>query len=114
MRPSAIRSDRSIAYLPPPQTIQYHDYVYDVNVDNHKILIMRNGKSCWSSNCFRAIKDGFKLGWSHDCPIDHLTHQTFNHQDLFSKNDQFVKSWKLFRDKWHPYFPEPMKMEMAR
>ncbi len=64
--------------------------------------------------CWRAIKEGFKLGWSHDCPIDHLAHGTFNHQSLFGKNDQFIKSWTAFKDKWHPYFPEPMKMEMAK
>lgn len=60
--------------------------------------------------CFRAIKAGFRLGWSCKCPIVHLAHQTFNSQNLFNKNSQFMKSWKAFREKWHPYFPEPMRM----
>lgn len=102
--------EKNIAYLRPPKIVPYHDYVYDVNVDNHKILIMRNGKSCWSSNCFRALLTGFKLGWYCKCPITHLAHQTFNTQQLFNKNTQFQKSWKAFRDKWKPYFPVLMKM----
>lgn len=97
---------RTIAYLPPPKKVTYNDYTYDINIDNHRILIMRGGKSCWSSNCFRAIKAGFSLGWSHDCPIDHLAHQTIKSQSLFQKNKQFLKSWKLFQEKWYPYFPE--------
>jgi len=60
--------------------------------------------------CFRAIQAGYKLGWKYKCPIDHLAHQTFNAQHLFNKNKQFTKSWEAFRDKWHPYFPDPMKM----
>lgn len=102
--------EKNIAYLRPPTIISYNDYVYDVNVDNHKILIMRNGKSCWSSNCFKAILAGFKLGWCCKCPIVHLSHQTFNVQQLFNKKTQFNKSWKAFRDKWYPYFPKPMRM----
>lgn len=61
--------------------------------------------------CFKALQAGFKLGWFANCPITHLAHQTFNSQQLFNKNTQFTKSWKAFRDKWLPYFPEPMKME---
>ena len=60
--------------------------------------------------CFRALQAGFKLGWMFNCPIKHLAHQTFNAQNLFNKNSQFIKSWKAFRSKWMPYYPEPMKM----
>jgi GT2 family glycosyltransferase len=59
---------------------------------------------------FRALLAGFKLGWHPKCPIVHLAHQTFNAQQLFNKKEQFNKSWKAFRDKWHPYFPKPTKM----
>lgn len=59
---------------------------------------------------FRAIQAGFKLGWQPKNIIEHLAHQTFNHQQLFSKNSQFVKSWMVFRKKWHPYFPELLQM----
>ena len=61
--------------------------------------------------CFRAIQAGYKLGWKPNCPIDHLAHQTFDQQHLFNKSAQFVKSWKLFREKWLPFFPEPMSMQ---
>ncbi len=58
---------------------------------------------------FRALLAGFKLGWYDKCPITHLAHQTFNTQQLFNKQTQFNKSWKEFRKKWYPYFPEPIK-----
>lgn len=61
--------------------------------------------------CFRALLAGFKLGWYCKCPITHLEHQTFNSQQLFNKNTQFQKSWKAFREKWSPYFPDPMNMK---
>jgi hypothetical protein len=59
---------------------------------------------------FRLIKAGYKLGWCHDCPIEHLAHQTFDNQTLFKKNAQFLKSWRAFIEKWHPYFPKPLQM----
>ncbi len=59
---------------------------------------------------FRALQAGYKLGWKHKCPITHLAHQTFNDQKLFNKNAQFTRSWTRFRDKWFPFFPEPMRM----
>lgn len=60
--------------------------------------------------CFRAIQAGYKLGWCPDCPIEHLAHQTMNNQSTFQKNAQFMKSWKAFIQKWHPYFPTPFHM----
>jgi len=60
--------------------------------------------------CFRAILAGFKLGWKQDCNITHLAHQTFDNQTLFQKNDQFIKSWIKFKNKWKVYFPNPMVM----
>lgn len=60
--------------------------------------------------CFRAIQAGYKLGWSHDCSIEHLAHQTINNQSLFQKSPQFIKSWKAFIEKWNPYFPKPILM----
>lgn len=55
---------------------------------------------------FRCIKSGFKLGWCCPCSINHLAHQTIENQNLFIKNEQFIKSWQEFTQKWHPYFPE--------
>lgn len=60
---------------------------------------------------FRAIQAGYKIGWVPHCPINHLAHQTFNSQKLFNKSEQFIKSWKQFRDKWFPYFPSPICMD---
>jgi len=60
--------------------------------------------------CFRAIQSGYKLGWCHNCNITHLAHQTINGQKLFKKNEQFIKSWKKFQQKWKPYFPEEMRI----
>ncbi len=60
--------------------------------------------------CFKAIQTGFKLGWAHDCPIEHLAHQTIYSQNLFNKNVQFIKSWMEFRKKWMPYYPPSMRM----
>ncbi len=60
---------------------------------------------------FRAIQAGFKLGWCHDCPIQHLAHQTFNNQKLFQKHSQFIKSWLKFRQKWKDYYPDPICMK---
>ncbi|KKL59937.1 hypothetical protein LCGC14_2210360, partial [marine sediment metagenome] len=54
---------------------------------------------------FTAIQHGYKIGWSHNCPIEHLVHKTINNQCLSDKSTQFVKSWKLFQKKWYPYFP---------
>lgn len=62
---------------------------------------------------WRALQAGFKLGWKIGCPIEHLGHQTFNHQNLFNKNTQFVKSWKAFRSKWFPYYPDPIQMKAS-
>ncbi len=59
---------------------------------------------------FRSIQAGYKLGWLHNCPINHLSHQTISSQNLFHKNPQFVKSWKSFQKKWRPYFPNPLQM----
>lgn len=62
--------------------------------------------------CWRAIKAGYKLGWKYNCPIIHLAHQTFNNQALFQKNEQFMKSWLKFREKWDGYFPDLMANEI--
>jgi GT2 family glycosyltransferase len=59
--------------------------------------------------CFRLIQAGFKLGWCQNCSIKHLSHQTMDSQKLFHKNAQFIKSWKAFIAKWHPYFPNPLQ-----
>lgn len=62
--------------------------------------------------CFSAIQHGYKLGWCYDCPINHLKHQTINNQRLFNKSEQFVRSWKIFQDKWYPYYPDSIQMEV--
>ena len=59
--------------------------------------------------CFRVIKAGYKLGWCADCPITHLGHQTIRSQSLFAKNKQFHKSWGRFKEKWNPYYPDPIR-----
>ncbi len=60
--------------------------------------------------CFRAIQAGFKLGWNHNCPMEHLAHQTIARQKLFRKNEQFLRSWRKFQKKWKNYFPTPLSM----
>ncbi len=32
----------------------YDDYVYDITVPNHTLYVRRNGKPCWSSNCWEG------------------------------------------------------------
>jgi len=39
-----------------PEEIKYDGKVYCVNVPNHRIMVMRNGKTCWSGNSYRAQK----------------------------------------------------------
>lgn len=34
------------------ETVQYSGFVYDLTVENHVIFVRRNGKGCWSSNCY--------------------------------------------------------------
>ncbi len=34
--------------------VPYKDYVYDVTVPNHTLYVRRNGKACWSSNCWEG------------------------------------------------------------
>jgi deoxycytidine triphosphate deaminase len=34
--------------------VDYDDYVYDVTVPNHTLYVRRNGKACWSSNCWEG------------------------------------------------------------
>ncbi len=34
--------------------VPYNDYVYDVTVPNHTLYVRRNGKACWSSNCWQG------------------------------------------------------------
>lgn len=59
---------------------------------------------------FRALQNGYKIGWSYSSKINHLAHQTINKQKIFDKSKQFLKSWKLFYKKWYPYYPEPVRM----
>ncbi|KKN47558.1 hypothetical protein LCGC14_0661630 [marine sediment metagenome] len=60
---------------------------------------------------FTAIKAGYKIAWLHNCPILHLSHQTLNSQISYDKHKEFSDSWKSFREKWYPYFPDLMVME---
>ena len=61
--------------------------------------------------CFRALKKGYKIGWSFDSKITHVGHQTMDHQKDYNKQAEFWQSWNYFKKKWHPYFPEPLQME---
>lgn len=60
---------------------------------------------------FRCIQNGIKLGWCHDSPVLHLAHQTIGKQNMFSKHEQFMKSWDAFYKKWNPFYPEPSCMK---
>ena len=53
----------------------------------------------------RAFQAGYKLGWCFDCPIVHLGHQTLSNNLSFDKNQQFIKSWNVFKKKWFPLNP---------
>lgn len=55
--------------------------------------------------CYRLTQNNYKIGWCPECKIRHLAHQTMSTQKSFNKNNQFLKSWKVFKDKWNPYFP---------
>lgn len=35
--------------------VPYNDFVYDVTVPNHTLYVRRNGKPCWSSNCWKGF-----------------------------------------------------------
>ena len=37
---------------PYVEKVPYDGFVYDVTVPNHIIFVRRNGKGCWSSNCY--------------------------------------------------------------
>jgi len=102
-------TDTTRAILNKPKEINYYDYTYDITVENHRIFIIRNGKGCWSSNCFRAIQAGFRLGWQPKCKIKHLAHQTIGTQKMFDKRKQFMRSYLRFRKKWNGFFPPPMR-----
>jgi len=39
--------------VPKPQLIPYEGTVYCATVPNHTLLVKRNGKVCWSGNCWR-------------------------------------------------------------
>lgn len=60
---------------------------------------------------FRCHQSGISLGWDYSHNVHHLEHQTIQKQKLFSKNEQFMKSWKLFKEKWSPYFPKEPRMK---
>ena len=87
-----------MAYLPVPTEIEYNNYVYDVTVPNHRIFIIRNGKGCWSSNCWRALDAGFKIGWNPKAKITHFPHATIGVDP--DRQKQFLLSYKRFCKKW--------------
>jgi len=35
--------------------VPYNGFVYDVTVPNHTLYVRRNGKACWSSNCWEGF-----------------------------------------------------------
>ncbi len=92
--------NKTFAYLPKAKVVEYNDYVYDVTVPNSKIYIQRNGKNCWSSNCFRAYENGFLIGWNIKARIHHMPHQTLGKLPGEQKQKYIFDSWKKFRDKW--------------
>lgn len=94
------------ANLPVPVSVDYNDYVYDVTVPNHRIYVVRNGKGCWSSNCFRAHENGFKIGWNWKSRTIHMPHQTLG--KVKDKTKFFTKSLMKFRSKWKGTLPPMM------
>ena len=57
--------------------VEYNDYTYDVEVPNHTIYVVRNGKGCWSGNCSHAIKNGFRIGIDLGSFVHHDHRSTF-------------------------------------
>lgn len=55
---------------------------------------------------FRSIQAGYKIGWLDNCPVKHLGHQTFNIQKTYDRHKEFLNSWREFKNRWYPYFPE--------
>ena len=66
----------NIAFLPKPKVIDYNDYIYDVEVPNHTIYIIRNGKGCWSSNCQRVRRKGYRIYYEPTSLIYHYESRT--------------------------------------
>lgn len=59
------------AFIPLAKLIDYNDFTYDIEVPNHRIYIIRNGKGCWSSNCLRTREMGMKIVYSSKAIIYH-------------------------------------------
>ena len=54
-----------------------------------------------------ALKNGYKVGWNWMHKILHLGSAT---KTNYHRQQQFQKSYKLFKEKWHPWFPKPISM----
>jgi len=87
--------NKNISYLNPAVEIDYNDFTYDIVVPNHRIFVIRNNKGCWSSNCWRALEKGYKIGWNVKARLTHMPHQT-----LGTNNGAFLESYNKFRVKW--------------
>ena len=100
-------NDNTRAFLPKGNDVEYDDFVYDVTVPNHRIYIIRNGKGCWSSNCFRALKEGYKLAWNYRAKLIHLPHQTLGKNPNRVAN--FMSSYNKFASKWKGQNPRELR-----
>lgn len=57
---------------------------------------------------FRAIDEGFRIGWNFTARIVHMPHQTLNSEQ--DKAERFTRSLKRFKEKWSGRKP-PMMMQ---
>lgn len=59
--------------------------------------------------CFRAVREGLKVGWNFAARITHLPHQTLGNAP--DKSQRFIKSYQAFRAKWHGQKPPRLLQE---
>jgi len=54
---------------------------------------------------FKLHKKGYKSFWNSKHKIKHVGNSTVT---SFSRSQQFIKTHKIFKERWFPYFPEPL------
>lgn len=87
------------AYLRKAKEVIYNDFVYDIEVPNHRIYVIRNGKGCWSSNCRRAYLSGMRCLGTNLSYVYHWWYSTKKP----GTNEATVKYDYGFGRKWqHP------------
>ena len=76
---------RERAYLRKAEEVDYNDYVYDVEVPNHRIFVVRNGKGCWSSNCLKVAEMGYDVWCDLSVQCGHYTIAATSFRTFMSK-----------------------------